>query len=472
MDNQNPNTLQPIYPVQSASEYRSFPETPSRRPTPDTTMSEDAELPTFRSIEEIQVYIRGQLEAKEQELHAAKQALEAEKIRNAQQAEATRRLEVRQGKQSENPFRETGSVGSSRERSDPPRFNISSPDETVYPKDKYRYPKLAPPSRFDGGSRNTVVVSRWLFEAKRYCSGSNFDPRTWTKVASSYLTDFAQTWFVGRTDLHDTTWDNFEGAMHTEYDDELSQTKLLDLYHSISQEQAAGRSITVYNDQFRRLANEIPETLVPANLRLYHYYQGLMLRTRQDVERTNPRNLQEAMRAAAQIENIQRSAVSVPSFSAYMSSQASHARQALSQSYGSYGDPMDLSNIEEALDEIPEQIDDLWALEEQDPERFYETIESLHAINSFRGRDRFRGRMRGRGTVRGRGSFRSSYGKGKESEEGRSKSPLAEASQVKCYSCGKPGHKSFECPQRATTKKTVNQVTEEEEDQGKESGRD
>ena len=204
MENQYPDSLgapQTVRRVRSTDSVqgRQAPGTPTPSHTPDPTdLTEEPPLPIFQTPSEASVYYkqyweqraRTAFEEKEKELLIAREEAQQERARANRATQGTPRP---------------------REKRLADPFVHSSFDPT-----RYRHPKFPVPSRFDGRKKSTILVTNWLFEARRWCSGNSYDPSLWVQVSSAYLTDLAQNWYRGRTNLHDygVPWDVFGEAMH------------------------------------------------------------------------------------------------------------------------------------------------------------------------------------------------------------------------------------------------------------------
>ena len=74
-------------------------------------------------------------------------------------------------------------------------------------------------------------------------------------IVSTYLTEYTQTWYRERPHLgaYGAPWTDFAAAIHTEYDDELSQDKLFEAFATLSQYNSQNHSVALYNDKFRKI---------------------------------------------------------------------------------------------------------------------------------------------------------------------------------------------------------------------------
>ena len=102
-----------------------------------------------------------------------------------------------------------------------PRYGHSTVGEPSY--GQYRQPKPSPPDKFNGRQKSTTLVTNWLFATEQWYRVNNYNPKGWVRTVSTYLTEYAQTWYRKRPYLGDygAPWTDFAAAMHTEYDDEL-----------------------------------------------------------------------------------------------------------------------------------------------------------------------------------------------------------------------------------------------------------
>jgi hypothetical protein len=322
----------------------------------------------------------------------------------------------------------------------------------------YRSAKLPPPKKFYGWRKNTIEVTNWLFSTLKWCRDSNYDPATWVSLATNQLDGPASTWYRTAEHLHPTgtPWQALVAAMHAEFDDELSQDKLLDRLFSLSQQTTKNRSVTSYTEDFRRTMVELGSVLTP-EVTLHTYINGLLPRTQVDVRRANPATVDEAMLQAARASTINdRTWTRGSLYDPYYETRRN------TNSTNNHGDPMDLSQIYEGeesdndLKGLPEDPQDLWQLAEQDPDHFTEIVDDLHAIAMNRGQLGNRRGSRGRGGVF-RGRFRKNNFTGRSSSYGTGGRDDNFRGRLECYVCGKE-HLASECPDNYRNKKRQGKV--------------
>lgn len=300
-------------------------------------------------------------------------------------------------------------------------------------------------------------------------------------TASLSLRSFARTWFGDHPELDviGVPWEDFEKALHLEYDDELSQDKLFEVFMSLSQQNTKNRSITLYNSKFRETARQLGSALTDS-FKLHSYIKGLSPRTRSDVQRSNPLSVEQAMLQASKSENIGfRNSGS--SYDSYYG--AGRSRQTLDR-YDSrqvdYGDPMDTSlgqmdggnpevEEEESYD-VPENPDELRQMAFDDPDSFYDAVDRLHIMARTQGRGN--GRDNRRGGFRGRSRGGNPTPRGNSGGSRQDERPRA----YECYVCGSPDHLAHECPKRYQLRKDkglINQMADAtDKSSGNETGQE
>jgi hypothetical protein len=335
----------------------------------------------------------------------------------------------------------------------PPRNN-RDPYTTgsISRRSEFKQPKVAPPFRFTGQNKSTTLVSNWIFEARRWCVGNNYNPELWTLASSSYLTEYASTWYrtmTSRYDYTDPPWEVFVTEFRSEYNDELSTDKLFQKFRQLSQGKVRDKSISSYNDQFRKIVSEVGDK-IGAEFVLSSYIEGLMDRSQMDVKRANPTTLQEAMLLATKAEGI--------ILSRRLNYGSNHGQyQQSRRQYSNYdkGDPMDLSQLEhegeetEVLEDFiqADSVEDLWAMQEDDPDQFTETVERLFYVQTGSNNRRPFGSS-ARGSFRGRGRGRGSYG----ATGSYGASGTYERKPKECYCCG-GNHDAYGCPDNFQNRK-------------------
>lgn len=160
--------------------------------------------------------------------------------------------------------------------------------------------KIGRPDKFDGKYARSWVKSLDNVFAWHH-TGLSEDAKL--KYAVSYLTGAGLQWWelvtLNNTEIH--TFNDFKTKLLEHFEPinrELNARKML------SELKQMGKFNTVrnYNQEFSRWLLQVP-SMTPAEA-IFHYSQGLKHRTRVEVERSEPNNLQEAMQIADRMDNL------------------------------------------------------------------------------------------------------------------------------------------------------------------------
>jgi hypothetical protein len=160
---------------------------------------------------------------------------------------------------------------------------------------------LRKPPIFSGKQRNWIECQAWLAAVIRHMSLAMVPANQKVVVASQYMDSFATTWYNNVIDpkfqVFGPYWEEFVALFEQRWQEFDWETLALRAYHETKQT----GSLDEYTDKFQQ-AYSVVNKHVSDFASIQHYIDGLKPRTRLDVQRFRPKDLNEAMAFAAQAE--------------------------------------------------------------------------------------------------------------------------------------------------------------------------
>lgn len=159
--------------------------------------------------------------------------------------------------------------------------------------------KLAKPNFFTGALNTNVDT--WLFAIEQYCNGTGVsDDASRIGVAASYFKDLAGTWWYNRCEIEHTaptTWIEFKTLLKQHFQPiAAARTARANLRYL----KQGNRSVADYCQSFYKQIHSISD-MSEAD-KLYNFTNGLSAAIFEEVDRRDPKNLQEAMTYAQATE--------------------------------------------------------------------------------------------------------------------------------------------------------------------------
>lgn len=320
--------------------------------------------------------------------------------------------------------------------------------------------KLMGKPNFFSGALNTNVDT-WLFSIEQYCSVTGvLDDASRIGVASSYFKELAATWWYNRCEIErnpPATWADFKTLLKQNFQPiAAARTARANLRYL----KQGTKSVNEYAQSFFKQIHAISD-MSEAD-KLHNFLNGLNATIYEEVDRRDPKNLQEAMNYAQATELRLRNSRGRSSNNYYSSRDSGAQRPAyesktttISSSTSSNSAPMELGNLnsteanandddgygaeyDKYLEQGDEYEPDYEQLGERDEEAVDDGEEQLQAIHSSGARRSNRFQQRGRVPNLGREEF------------------IRLMKERKCLRCKKPGHFARNCTQPQQQSKRPN----------------
>lgn len=162
--------------------------------------------------------------------------------------------------------------------------------------------KAAEPSRYDGSVGSDPTV--WLFQFVQYADITNEPVIRRAKLAATYLSGKAATWWMGLVsqqpngDSNLITWDMFKDGLTAMFQPVNAKKMARDKLAVLTQT----HSVVKYNSEFQSLCIQISD--ISESEKLDRYVRGLKSAIREKVELDEPLTLAHAMSKAQRIDSI------------------------------------------------------------------------------------------------------------------------------------------------------------------------
>ena len=164
-----------------------------------------------------------------------------------------------------------------------------------------RFGNLRPiPPKAYMGTRNSLVLNRWLRECSNFLVQSKVQLEEWVIVAATFLDGPAAHWYLSNEELYaNYTWGAFKESMRHYFIPQNEQLTVMDEWRNIRQ----GDSLmSNYIDKYRQLMLRLPQ--MDQLTRLHGFLAGLKVQTKLEIQMQKPQDLETAIGLAESIGDL------------------------------------------------------------------------------------------------------------------------------------------------------------------------